>query len=142
VPGEEVYNANLALRLGAENPEQGLEQVIVRNDICMGTKGRALVLTGPNLGGKTIYLHELAERTEALNSGTLGDSKVVSLLAFPIEEGQLSEASLEEGGQVQCSSRVEAHPPMGRSDARQIAARYGIANDQLERMLIERGVLE
>ena len=241
-----AYNANLALRLGAENPGQGLEQVIVRNDICMGPAGRALILTGPNRGGKTTYLqaaglvqvlaqaglfvpgeqarlspvdqifthfpleekleadtgrfgdearrlseifqqvtpnslvllnealsgtsageslylaqdvvrilrrvgarlvysthlHELAERAEALNSATPGDSKVVSLVASPIEESQLSEASLEKGGQVKRSYRVEARPPMGRSYARQIAARYGIEYDQLERMLIERGVLE
>lgn len=243
---EGTYNANLALRLDAENPGQGLEQVIVRNDICMGPEGRALILTGPNRGGKTTYLqavglvhvlaqaglfvpgeqarlspvdqvfthfpleekleedtgrfgdearrlseifqqvtphslvllnealsgtsageslylaqdvvrilrrvgarlvysthlHELAERAEAFNSNTPGDSKVVSLVASPIEESQLSETSLEAGGRVQRSYRIEARPPMGRSYARQIAARYGIEYDQLERMLIERGVFE
>jgi hypothetical protein len=66
---------------------------------------------------------------------TPGDSKVISLVASPVEEEPGS------SGEIRRSYRIEARPPMGRSYAREIAARYGIGYSQLEGTLKERGVL-
>jgi DNA mismatch repair ATPase MutS len=80
------------------------------------------------------HLHELASLVDEINR-TPGDSKVISLVASPVEEEPGS------SGEIRRSYRIEARPPMGRSSAREIAARYGIGYSQLEGTLKERGVL-
>jgi DNA mismatch repair protein MutS len=49
---EEAYNLNLALNLlGQSNVGE-----LVQNDVHMNDTGRIFILTGPNQGGKTVYL--------------------------------------------------------------------------------------
>jgi len=88
------------------------------------------------LGARALYathLHELAAQAEALNPSTPGDSLVISLVASPIDE-------LNPDGHRH-SFRVVARPPLGRSFARELAARYGVSYEQLEQMLKSRGLL-
>jgi DNA mismatch repair ATPase MutS len=82
------------------------------------------------------HLHELASLVEEINRATPGDSKVTSLVSSPVDE--------EPGvsGDIRRSYRIETRPPMGRSYAREIAARYGIGYSQLEETLKKRGVLK
>ncbi len=91
------------------------------------------------IGTRAIYsthLHELADRVGALNDSVPGDSKIISLVSSPIA-GDIPERFDE----VKRSYKVEARPPLGQSYAREIAARYGIRYEQLERILTERGVI-
>jgi hypothetical protein len=90
------------------------------------------------VGLRAIYsthMHELASLVEEINRTVPGDSKVISLVSSPVNE--------EPGarGEIRRSYRIEARPPMGRSYAREIAARYGIGYEQLEETLKGRGVL-
>lgn len=78
------------------------------------------------------HLHELAADVASLNANTSGDSLIVSLVASRIAEG----------GTADRSYHVVPGQPMGRSYAREIAARYGISYDQLSALLQERGVFE
>ena len=48
-----AYNPNLILHKLAEGLNPSGE--IVTNDITFGESGRVFVLTGPNMGGKTVY---------------------------------------------------------------------------------------
>lgn len=88
------------------------------------------------LGARAVYtthLHELAGDLDRLNAGTPGDSDVVSMVALAAPEG---------GGQPPARSprfQIVLRPPAGRSYAEQIAARYGIALDQLTALLQARG---
>jgi DNA mismatch repair ATPase MutS len=78
------------------------------------------------LGVRAIYathLHELAADAEAINAETPGDSAVVSLVSVVTEA--------DSGGEVRRTYRIVPGPPMGRSYAREIAARYGISFEQL-----------
>ena len=56
---EENYNINLALHLSDFNRQTNLEEKIVGNDVELGEKGRIMILTGPNQGGKTTYLQAI-----------------------------------------------------------------------------------
>jgi DNA mismatch repair protein MutS len=91
------------------------------------------------VGMRVIYsthLHELAERVEMLNQSVPGESKIISLVSSPVEEG-VSRAPDE----VRRNYRVENRPPLGQSYAREIAGRYGIRYEQLEKILSARGVI-
>lgn len=91
------------------------------------------------VGARAIYsthLHELANRADELNDSTPGDSKVISVVSSPVV--MTSEGPGEE---LVSTYKVEARPPLGRSYAREIAMRYGISLQQLEKLLSERGVL-
>jgi DNA mismatch repair protein MutS len=50
-----MHNLLLALALLDEDPEAQLDKKIVLNNIDFGPQGRIFILTGPNLGGKTVY---------------------------------------------------------------------------------------
>jgi DNA mismatch repair protein MutS len=92
------------------------------------------------VGARAIYsthLHELANRVDELNDSVAGDSKIISLVASPIDTAQQAP-----GAEVIHSYKVEIRPPLGQSYAREIAARYGISYEQLEKVLSERGVLK
>jgi DNA mismatch repair protein MutS len=81
----------------------------------------------------TTHLHDLAAAVDEINAKTTGDSKVVSLVASPgAEEGN-------DNGRY--SYRVQMGPPLGRSYANHIAARYGINFDQLQTLLAQRNLL-
>jgi len=58
------------------------------------------------------------------------------VVSSPLENG--SPASKTE---LKRNYKVEIRPPLGQSYAREIAARYGIHYEQLEKVLSERGVL-
>ena len=91
------------------------------------------------LGARAIYsthMHELAETVAAMNEDTPGDSRIVSVVASPVY------AEPDDGRDIQRSYRIEYRPPMGRSYAREVAERYGIGYQQLERLLSERGLLK
>ncbi|WP_162909606.1 MutS-related protein [Aggregatilinea lenta] len=88
------------------------------------------------LGARAVYathLHELAADLETLNGSTPGDSAAASLVARVVENpaGQ---------GGVRQTYRIEPGPPIGKSYAREIAARYGISFEQLRRRLHDRGL--
>jgi hypothetical protein len=91
------------------------------------------------VGARAIYsthLHELANQVDELNSSVPGDSKILSVVSSPVDAD--SQAIKE---QVEYTYKVEMRPPLGQSYAREIAARYGISYEQLEKLLTERGVL-
>jgi DNA mismatch repair ATPase MutS len=91
------------------------------------------------VGARAIYsthLHELANRVDELNQSVPGDSKIISVVSSPVDTN-----SQALGEKVECTYKVEIRPPLGQSYAREIAARYGISYEQLEKALTERGVL-
>jgi len=91
------------------------------------------------VGVRAIYathLHELGNRVAELNQSVPGDSVIVSVVSSPMDENLA--ASLAE---VKRTYKVEIRPPLGQSYAREIAARYGISYEQLEKDLSGRGVL-
>jgi DNA mismatch repair ATPase MutS len=248
-PGEERvceigdnYNVQLALHLSDQKPGTPLAGQVVTNEVILGPRGRIVILTGPNQGGKTTYmqavgqaqvmaqaglfvagararispvegiythypaeerlesgtgrfgdearriraifeqvtrhslvllneslsttnmgeslylaqdivrvlrqiglraiftthLHELAATVEDINANTTGDSQVVSMVAS-YEEGQ--EEQTDVAGDGPCSYRVVLSPPLGRSYADRIAARYGVSLEQLVTLLHRRKVL-
>jgi DNA mismatch repair protein MutS len=72
---EAACNANLALHL------IGLERVdeLVLNDIHMGEDGRIFILTGPNQGGKTIFLQMTGLNQVMAQSGLLIPGKAARI---------------------------------------------------------------
>ena len=52
---ERMYNLFLAMHKAEETPATVLTDKIVLNNVNFGPEGRIFVLTGPNLGGKTVY---------------------------------------------------------------------------------------
>ena len=92
------------------------------------------------VGARAIYsthLHELANRVDELNASVPGDSKIISVVTSPIDTAQQTS-----GAEILPTYKVETRPPLGQSYAREIAARYGINYQQLEKVLSERGVLQ
>ena len=88
------------------------------------------------LGARAIFathLHELAAAVATLNASTDGASHIVSLVASRMGVG-------EDGPRH--SYKIAPGPPLGRSYAHEIAARYGISYEQLTALLQQRGVLE
>ncbi len=88
------------------------------------------------MGARAIFathLHELAADVSRLNFGTEGDSQIVSLVASRIQTG-------DDGAQR--SYKIAPGEPMGRSYAREIAAKYGISYDQLSVLLQQRHILD
>jgi DNA mismatch repair ATPase MutS len=91
------------------------------------------------LGARAIYsthLYELGNRVEELNQSVSGDSRIISVVSSPVEDAPPASQT-----EIQRSYKVEIRPPLGQSYAREIAARYGIHYEQLEKALSERGVL-
>jgi DNA mismatch repair protein MutS len=241
---EETYNIQLALHLSSQMPEKNLAGLVVTNEVILGSRGRVVILTGPNQGGKTTYMqavgqaqvmaqaglfvpgrrarispvdgiythypveerlelgtgrfgdearriraifeqvtrnslvllneslsttnmgeslylaqdivrvlvqiglraiftthqHELAASVQELNMNTSGYSQVVSMVAS-YEEGQEEQVEVA-AGEGPYSYRVMLSPPVGRSYADRIAARYGISLKQLFALLHQREVLD
>jgi hypothetical protein len=82
------------------------------------------------------HLHELANSVDELNDSVPGDSKIASVVSSPIDA-----AAQADGDEINPSYKLEMRPPLGQSYAREVAARYGISYQQLEKVLSERGVL-
>lgn len=118
--------------------------LLLFNESLSGTNmGEALYLARDivrilrRLGTRAIFathMHELAESVDRLNKDTPGDSLAVSMVASLIEEGH-------QDGMRAHSFKVIPSPPMGRSYARELAAKYGISFEQLEQLLHKRGIL-
>ncbi|MDJ0755252.1 MAG: hypothetical protein QNJ45_17140 [Ardenticatenaceae bacterium] len=238
---EENYNIQLALHLSGQESGEKMAGRVVTNEVILGSRGRIVILTGPNQGGKTTYMqavgqaqvmaqsglfvagrrarispvdgiythypveeqlelgtgrfgdearriraifeqvtrcslvllneslsttnmgeslylaqdivrvlrriglravftthqHELAAAVQELNLDTDGESQVVSMVAS-CEEEQAGVAA----GDGPYSYRVVLSPPLGRSYADRIAARYGINLEQLLDLLYQRQVLD
>jgi DNA mismatch repair ATPase MutS len=85
----------------------------------------------------TTHLHELASTVQDLSA--TGDCHVVSMVASfeDVREEQADVAARD----VHYSYRVVISPPLGRSYADRIAARYGISLAQLVDLLHQRKVL-
>jgi DNA mismatch repair protein MutS len=81
----------------------------------------------------TTHLHELAESAPRINEEDPGDSLVFSLVAYK-PDGLLS------AGQSRHTYHIHPGPPIGRSYADQIAARYGISGPQLQELLKDRNL--
>jgi hypothetical protein len=90
------------------------------------------------VGARAIYsthLYELANRVDELNASIPGDSQIISLVSSPVDDTQTYR------GDIERTFKIEVRPPLGKSYAREIASRYGISYEQLEKALSERGVL-
>jgi DNA mismatch repair protein MutS len=83
------------------------------------------------------HLHELGSQVDELNTSVPGESKIISVVSSPIDSG--SELT---PGEVRRTYKIEIRPPLGQSYAREIATRHGISYQQLEKVLLERDVLE
>lgn len=91
------------------------------------------------IGLRAIYsthLHELGNLVAELNQSVPGKSLIISVVSSPVD-GDLAAA----GAEVKRTYKVEIRPPLGQSYAREIAARYGISYEKLEKGLSGRGLL-
>ena len=88
------------------------------------------------MGSRAIFathLHELAAAVPRLNAEVDGDDGLVSLVASRLSEGENDDDR---------SYKILPGAPMGHSYAREIASKYGISYEQLEALLLQRGVLD
>ena len=85
----------------------------------------------------TTHMHELAANLDEVNDTTPGDSKAVSLIAVA-----QTDSSSSDNGDVRRTYKIIASPPMGRSYAHELAARYGISFDKIVETLSERGAID
>lgn len=61
---EDNYNIQLALHLSSQKPGArgpNLAGQVVTNEVIMGSRGRIVILTGPNQGGKTTYMQAVGQ---------------------------------------------------------------------------------
>jgi DNA mismatch repair protein MutS len=84
----------------------------------------------------TTHMHELAASADELNGMTAGDSKIVSLVAMA-----QNEATSQNGEHIKRTYKIVASPPMGRSYANELAARYGISFDKIVETLRTRNAI-
>jgi hypothetical protein len=94
---------------------------------------RALKLLGARVIFAT-HLHELAEGLEQANATWPGDCKLVSLVA------RTEEVAAGDGA-ARRTYKIVPGPSVGSSYAKDVAARYGISFDQLQKTLRDRQVL-
>ena len=81
------------------------------------------------------HLHELAASVDAMNTETEGDSQIISMVS------QVQIESEHNGQQVRRTYQVVASPPMSKSYAIELAARFGISFEQLSNTLKKRDVI-
>ncbi|MDQ7026664.1 MAG: hypothetical protein Q9P01_15580 [Anaerolineae bacterium] len=90
------------------------------------------------LGVRAIFathLHELAASADIMNSETEGDSKIISVVSqVQIESGN-------NGQQIRRTYKIVPSPPMSKSYAIELAARFGISFKQLAVLLKERDAI-
>ncbi len=124
-------------RLGAIFARATRHSLILLNESLSSTSAgeslylaRDIVRAMRLLGARAVYathLHELAADADAINAETPGDSLVISLVSVVTETNS--------GEEARRTYRIVPGPPMGRSYAREIAARYGISYEQLAEAL-------
>ncbi len=135
-----------ATRLGKIFQQVTRDSMVLLNESLASTSsGESLYLAQDivkalrRLGARAIYsthLHELANRVVEINESVSGDSRVVSVVSSPVNlSGNASEDEFTR------TFKIETRPPLGQSYAKEIAVRYGISYEQLERVLSERGAL-
>ncbi|MEM7802149.1 MAG: hypothetical protein AAF633_23350, partial [Chloroflexota bacterium] len=127
-----------ALRLSEIFDRATEASLILLNESLTGTgPGEAIYLAQDiikvfnQMGCRVVFnthLHELARSTHALAAE--GETPIVSLVASRIE-----------GDPEDRSYRILPGEPLGRSYAREIAARYGISYEQLIKRINERGLI-
>lgn len=137
-----------ALRLGEIFARATQNSLILLNESLSSTSpGEAVYLACDivrglrRLGARALYathLHDLAASVEELNSDTPGDSQVVSLVTLIQERA----ATDSDSTSIRQTYQIRPGPPIGRSYAREIAARYGISYEQLVHLLHDRGVID
>jgi DNA mismatch repair protein MutS len=81
------------------------------------------------------HLHDLAANCSLMNSEADGDSQIISMVA------QVQIAPEQNGQAVRRTYQVVAGPPMSKSYAIELAARYGISFQQLTETLKKRAVI-
>jgi DNA mismatch repair protein MutS len=81
------------------------------------------------------HLHELAANADIMNRETAGDSHVISLVS------QVQLEPENNGQQVKRTYRIVPGPPMSKSYAIELAARYGISFEQLTETLKKRDAI-
>ncbi len=104
------YNVNLPLRLASTDNQQNLALRIITNDVNIGPDGQILILTGPNLGGKTTYMvgigiAQLLAQVGCFAPGEMAQISPVDNIFthFPLEErpeadaGRLGEEAMRLG---------------------------------------------
>ncbi len=94
---------------------------------------RALKLLGTRVIFAT-HLHDLAVDLDTFNTAHPGDAIVVSLVARSVQEAS-------SGVQARRTYKIQPGPPEGLSFARDIATRYGLSFEQLEKALQERNAI-
>ncbi|HEY3340699.1 MAG TPA: hypothetical protein VGK81_01725 [Anaerolineae bacterium] len=90
------------------------------------------------LGARVVFathLHELANDLDTFNASNPGDCRLVSLVARSIKDEDESEVSARR------TYRIEPGAPEGLSYAHDIASRYGLSFEQLEKTLRARQVI-
>ncbi len=83
----------------------------------------------------TTHLHELAASVDAINAETPGDSRAVSIVAVAQADTR------SPSGDIKRMYKFVVSPPMGKSYAQELAARYGISFDKIVEILAERHVI-
>ncbi len=90
---EDCYNLNLALHLAPLGAPRDLSTEIVLNDANLGPRGRVAILTGPNQGGQTTYIHALGLAQILAQSGMFAPARKARLSPaegiythYPLEE--------------------------------------------------------
>jgi DNA mismatch repair protein MutS len=101
---------------------------------------RALKLLGARVIFAT-HLHELAAGLDVFNAAHTGDSMVVSLVARSVKDTRAGASVDADVERVRRTYKIQPGPPEGLSYAHDIAARYGLSFDQLEKALHDRGVI-
>jgi hypothetical protein len=105
---KDFYNLRLALFL-ADTKRTDLREHIVPNDIDIDDRGRILILTGPNQGGKTTYTQGVGLLQVFAQTGLLVPARTASISPvdhiithFPIRESN----TLEQGRLAEEASRL------------------------------------
>lgn len=81
------------------------------------------------------HLHELAASADAMNVETTGDSTIISVVS------QVEIETTDNGQQVRRTYHIAPGPPMSKSYALELAARYGLSYEQITATLRRRDLL-
>ncbi|MHB0874743.1 MAG: MutS-related protein [Anaerolineae bacterium] len=114
-----LYNPCLALRMIETHPPGGEMALPVASDVDLGSGGRAAVLTGPNMGGKTTYLQAIALAQVLAQAG----------LFVPAAEAAISPA---DGIYTHFPKPEQAEKALGRlgEEAQRLSAVFSEASDR------------
>ena len=90
---EDNYNIQLAFLLGIQKPGENLAGQVVTNEVILGPRGRIVILTGPNQGGKTTYTQAVGQAQVMAQAGLFVAGRQAHISPvdgicthFPVEE--------------------------------------------------------